>query len=86
MPSDKIQRQIDSKIIEGRDGNYGVCIDADSDWKDWLLQKHADGGWVTLRKALPSEISAAKTQYNLLLVIVPTDRCPSHESEQGGEV
>lgn len=70
MNSEKIKRQLDTKIMEDDQGNYAVCVDKESDWKDWLLQKHPDGNWVTLRQALPQEVAAANAQYYLLSSII----------------
>lgn len=83
MLSDKAQRQLDSKILESRDSGYGVCVDKESDWKDWLLQKHPDGDWVTVRKALPAEIAAAHAQYNLLRALAYHNSASPADSEGG---
>lgn len=65
----EIKKQIDSFMIESGDGMYCVCLNQDGGWYGWLFFKHADGGWVSLRKALPEELSAAKSQLERLKMV-----------------
>jgi hypothetical protein len=53
-------------MIVGRDRNYAVMTDPDNGHYGWLFQKHPDGMWVSLRKALPAEMQQALTGKGML--------------------
>lgn len=46
-------------LIESNDGKTAVCVDGGR-FDGWILYKHVDGQWVSLRKATPSELDEAR--------------------------
>lgn len=46
-------------LIESNDGKTAVCVDGGR-FDGWILYKHVDGQWVSLRKATPSEMDEAR--------------------------
>ena len=69
-----IEEQLDSKMIEGRLGLFCICLDSESDWYGWLFKLGPDGKWVSLRKALPTEMNLAVHQMQMLQVIQATPK------------
>lgn len=54
--------QIETKMIETPDGNHAVCLDQDSKFICWVMWKHPDGQWVSIRRATQFEIMCAQAK------------------------
>ena len=52
------------KMQETADGRHAVELDHNSRFYGWVFYKHADGGWVAERRALPHEIEQARIAMN----------------------
>lgn len=58
--------ELETKMIENNDGTLAVNLNQDSRFNGWVMYKHPDGQWVSLRLALPQEIFAAQFRLDLL--------------------
>ena len=51
-----------SGMIETKDGRHAVCLDGGR-FHGWVFYRHPNGQWVSLRRALPSEIQNAQAAH-----------------------
>ena len=54
-----MEEQVRTRIVEADDNQHAVCLDEKSQFNGWVLYRHPDGQWVSLRPAMPIEIAAA---------------------------
>lgn len=58
---------MDDILVETWDARNAVCISAGSRFFGWAFYRHADGQWVTLRKASKKELYEAINVYAMRL-------------------
>lgn len=49
------------RMIETADGKHALCTEGR--FQNWIMYKHPDGQWVSLRPALPAEIAGATQKH-----------------------
>ncbi len=59
--------QIESKMVETKDGEYAVNLNTNSKFWGWVMWKHPDGQWVSKRRALPNEMGNAHLRLEQLM-------------------
>lgn len=70
-------------LVKCRTSNHqerAICVDDQSNFCGWVFYKHADGQWVTLRKASEPEIRSAKMLANFDGFTTPLCESSDHES------
>lgn len=60
------ENSINLDVVEFGDGKHAVCMNPENQQYGWIYYKHADGHWVTLRRALPQEIERALNHIKMM--------------------
>ena len=61
-----MREQIETKMIVNDTGEFAVCLDHENRFNCWVMYKHPDGKWVSLRPALTDEILLAEEKLELM--------------------